>query len=255
MKKFKRFFALTLCLLTLCACSAQDEPLPADDGVQGQTDPAPDDAADTPATTEPQPDISESAPPEETEPAGDSEPSGQDKPPVPDETQAPDTVQDLPAEPSAPSEPEKPAEPPASDEPSVTISIRCDTVLDNMDSLSDAAAGIIPADGVILAETELTLSEGESVFDLLSRATRDNNVHMEYSSTPIYQSSYIEGIGNLYELDCGPLSGWMYRVNGVFPNYGCSKYAAQDGDVIEWVYTCDLGEDVGGADAFAGQKE
>lgn len=243
MKKFKRFFALTLCLLTLCACSAQDEPLPADDGVQGQTDPAPDDAADTPATTELQPDISESAPPEETEPAGDSEPSGQDKPPVPDETQAPDTVQD------------PPAEPPASDEPSVTISIRCDTVLDNMDSLSDAAAGIIPADGVILAETELTLSEGESVFDLLSRATRDNNVHMEYSSTPIYQSSYIEGIGNLYELDCGPLSGWMYRVNGVFPNYGCSKYAAQDGDVIEWVYTCDLGEDVGGADAFAGQKE
>lgn len=243
MKKFKRFFALTLCLLTLCACSAQDEPLPADDGVQEQTDPAPDDAADTPATTEPQPDISESAPPEETEPAGDSEPSGQDKPPVPDETQAPDTVQD------------PPAEPPASDEPSVTISIRCDTVLDNMDSLSDAAAGIIPADGVILAETELTLSEGESVFDLLSRATRDNNVHMEYSSTPIYQSSYIEGIGNLYELDCGPLSGWMYRVNGVFPNYGCSKYAAQDGDVIEWVYTCDLGEDVGGADAFAGQKE
>ena len=137
----------------------------------------------------------------------------------------------------------------------MTISIRCDTVLDNMDSLSDAAAGVIPADGVILAETELTLSEGESVFDLLSRATRDNNVHMEYSSTPIYQSSYIEGIGNLYELDCGPLSGWMYRVNGVFPNYGCSKYAAQDGDVIEWVYTCDLGEDVGGADAFAGQKE
>ena len=94
MKNFKRFFALTLCLLTLCACSAQDEPLPADDGVQGQTDPAPDDAADTPATTEPQPDISESAPPEETEPAGDSEPSGQDKPPVQDETQAPDTVQD-----------------------------------------------------------------------------------------------------------------------------------------------------------------
>ena len=223
--------------------------------MQEQTDPAPDDAADTPATTEPQPDISGSAPPEETEPAGDSEPSGQDKPPVQDETQAPDTVQDPPAEPSAPSEPEKPAEPPASDEPSVTISIRCDTVLDNMDSLSDAAAGIIPAEGVILAETELTLSEGESVFDLLSRATRDNNVHMEYSSTPIYQSSYIEGIGNLYELDCGPLSGWMYRVNGVFPNYGCSKYAAQDGDVIEWVYTCDLGEDVGGADAFAGQKE
>ena len=37
----------------------------------------------------------------------------------------------------------------------------------------------------------------------------------------------------------------MYKVNGWFPNYGCSRYSVQDGDVIEWVYTCDLGRDVG----------
>lgn len=29
----------------------------------------------------------------------------------------------------------------------------------------------------------------------------------------------------------------MYSVNGWFPNYGCSKYAVADGDVIAWVYT------------------
>ena len=57
---------------------------------------------------------------------------------------------------------------------------------------------------------------------------------------------YIEGIANLYEFDCGPLSGWMYQVNGWFPNYGCSRYQMQDGDNIAWVYTCDLGNDVGG---------
>jgi hypothetical protein len=33
--------------------------------------------------------------------------------------------------------------------------------------------------------------------------------------------------------------------NGWFPNYGCSKYTVQDGDVINWVYTCNLGKDVG----------
>ena len=38
----------------------------------------------------------------------------------------------------------------------------------------------------------------------------------------------------------------MYKVNGVFPNYGCSKYTLKNGDVVEWVYTCDLGRDVGG---------
>ena len=37
----------------------------------------------------------------------------------------------------------------------------------------------------------------------------------------------------------------MYKVNGWFPNYGCSSYYLKDGDVIEWVYTCDLGKDVG----------
>ena len=38
----------------------------------------------------------------------------------------------------------------------------------------------------------------------------------------------------------------MYQVNDWFPNYGCSRYQLQDGDVIHWVYTCDLGYDVGG---------
>ena len=75
---------------------------------------------------------------------------------------------------------------------------------------------------------------------------------MEFSVTPIYDSAYIEGIANLYEFDCGELSGWMYRVNGWFPNYGCSRYVLQDGDTVEWLYTCDLGEDVGGGYAAGG---
>ena len=53
-------------------------------------------------------------------------------------------------------------------------------------------------------------------------------------------------IANLYEFDVGELSGWMYKVNGWFPNYGCSRYLLADGDNVEWVYTCDLGSDVGG---------
>ncbi len=47
----------------------------------------------------------------------------------------------------------------------------------------------------------------------------------------------------------------MYRVNGWFPNYGCSRYAVQAGDVIEWMYTCDLGSDVGGGGVSQGYEE
>jgi len=37
----------------------------------------------------------------------------------------------------------------------------------------------------------------------------------------------------------------MYAVNGWFPNYGCSRYQLNNGDVVEWCYTCDLGEYLG----------
>ena len=36
-----------------------------------------------------------------------------------------------------------------------------------------------------------------------------------------------------------------YSVNGWYPNYGCSRYQVKDGDVVEWRYTCALGEDLG----------
>lgn len=79
----------------------------------------------------------------------------------------------------------------------------------------------------------------------MQQVCRENKLHLEFSTTPVYGSAYIEGIGNLYEFDCGAESGWMYAVNGWFPNYGCSQYALQDGDTVTWVYTCELGRDVG----------
>lgn len=128
---------------------------------------------------------------------------------------------------------------------SCTISIRCDTILDNMEDFNIDKESVLPEDGVILEETTVTFYEGESVFDVLLRETKNAKIHMEYEATPMYNSNYIEGINNLYEFDCGPLSGWMYRVNGWFPNYGCSRYQLEDGDTIEWLYTCDLGRDLG----------
>ncbi len=135
----------------------------------------------------------------------------------------------------------------ASEELSCTISVRCDTILNNMSMLDPAKADIVPANGVILAATTVEFSSGESVFDILNRALKDKRIHFEFVNTPIYDSVYIEGINNIYEFDCGELSGWLYKVNGVFPNYGCSKYLVKAGDRIEWVYTCDLGADVGAA--------
>ena len=131
-----------------------------------------------------------------------------------------------------------------------TFSIECSTILNNLDMLDPDKLEMVPSGGVILAKTSVTFYEGESVFDVLQRLCRDQGIHMESSWTPIYNSAYIEGIHNLYEFDCGSLSGWMYRVDGWYPNYGCSRYQLEDGDTVEWRYTCDLGSDIGGGYLF-----
>ncbi len=131
----------------------------------------------------------------------------------------------------------------------VTLSIECKTVLENLSVLDPAlkAGNFVPEDGVILPCTRYVLRPGDTVYDILSRAVRYNKIQMEYQGADknSFSSVYIKGINYLYEFSCGPLSGWMYTVNGIFPQYGCSKYELSDGDRIEWVYTCDLGRDVG----------
>lgn len=127
-----------------------------------------------------------------------------------------------------------------------TLSVTAKTILNNMHLFNKDKLEVLPEDGVIYSTRTITFYKGESVFDVLQREMRNNGIHMESVWTPIYNSAYVAGINNLYEFDCGELSGWMYKVNGWFPNYGASRYQLQNNDVIEWVYTCDLGRDIGG---------
>ena len=127
-----------------------------------------------------------------------------------------------------------------------TIEIRCDTVLDNMENLSDGKEAYVPENGCILSSSTVDFTEGETVFDILERVCSYAGIQLEYSWSPVYDSYYIEGMNHLYEFDCGNESGWMYKVNGWYPNYGCSAYTLNDGDAIVWTYTCNgLGADVG----------
>ena len=127
-----------------------------------------------------------------------------------------------------------------------TISIRCDTILDNLDNLTEEKVPYAPTDGIILPEIQVEFTEGETVFEVLQRVCEAADIQLEYSWTPLYDSYYIEGINHLYEFDCGHESGWMYKVNDWFPNYGCSAYKLTGGENIVWCYTCNgLGADVG----------
>lgn len=116
----------------------------------------------------------------------------------------------------------------------VTLTIRCDTVA--------GRAEHIPENGIILDVTEFAIAEGDSVYTILTEAARKHKLQLENDGDGTYV--YISGINYLYEFDYGDLSGWVYEVNGERPSVGAGEYKLKDGDVIEWHYTTNLGEDL-----------
>lgn len=116
----------------------------------------------------------------------------------------------------------------------VTLTIRCDTVA--------GQAEHIPANGVILRETTFDIREGDSVYTILTEAAQTYGIQLDNQGSE--SLVYIAGIGYLYEFDFGQYSGWVYHVNGDTSGVGAGEYILSDGDVIRWLYTCDLGQDV-----------
>ena len=124
----------------------------------------------------------------------------------------------------------------------VTIAISCKTAINN--GLNEKPGfSHLPSNGIILQNMKVEFNEGDTVFDILVKVTRKKGIHMEYRGSG--SNTYIEGINNLYEFDGGSNSGWMYSVNGVYPNYGVGAYKVKSSDVIKFNYTCNLGADLG----------
>ena len=124
----------------------------------------------------------------------------------------------------------------------VTIAISCKTAINNGLNKKPGFSHL-PSNGIILQNMKVEFNEGDTVFDILVKVTRKKGIHMEYRGAG--SNTYIEGINNLYEFDGGSNSGWMYSVNGVYPNYGVGAYKVKSSDVIKFNYTCNLGADLG----------
>lgn len=163
---------------------------------------------------------------------------------VPDETTTADEtpISEKTPEPVIPATTEEEPQQP-NEELTCTLTVDCISVYNNMDLLSADKRELVPPQGIIYGQKTLTFAEGESVFDVLRREMVNNGIHFEFVYTPMYDSVYIEGIGNIYEFDCGSRSGWMYRVNGVKQNVGSSQYKLKSGDNIRVYYTCNFFEE------------
>ena len=94
----------------------------------------------------------------------------------------------------------------------------------------------------IYFEGYIDIAPGETAYSILRRP--ETGLLIASSGHPAY-GIYVSAINGWGEFSDGPLSGWMYAVNSVFPNYSSSLRVLRDGDRVCWLFTRDLGRDIG----------
>lgn len=115
-----------------------------------------------------------------------------------------------------------------------TLTIECTAVLENMSSLKAGHEKYVPDDGYILSNKKMTVSKGDTVYDVLKEACSENGIRLTASNSTF--GIYVSGINNIDEKDCGKNSGWTYWVNGNMPMVTCGKYTVNNGDEIKFSY-------------------
>lgn len=128
-------------------------------------------------------------------------------------------------------------EPTVKDEISCTLNVECKSILNNMDKLKDGHSEYVPANGYIIKGYKYTAKAGFTAYDALKKACEDNDIKLTAKST--MYGTYISGINNIDEFDCGSQSGWMYSINGNRPNVSASSQRVTDGDEITFEYVCE----------------
>lgn len=94
------------------------------------------------------------------------------------------------------------------------------------------------SDKEMIKPVKTGIEDGDTAYSVLVRVCRQNGLTVINSGSAL--SPYITGIGDLYEAEHGPTSGWGYRVNGKAPSVGSGAYKLKDGDVLEWIYVPDV---------------
>lgn len=123
-----------------------------------------------------------------------------------------------------------------SSEINCSITIECKSILNNMDDLKKGHEKYVPKNGIMIDDYKTTLKSKSTVYDLLKKACNDKGI--TYTAKDTMYSVYIVGINNIDEKDCGKYSGWMYSVNGSYPNVSVDSKKLKDGDKVVFTYTC-----------------
>lgn len=120
----------------------------------------------------------------------------------------------------------------------VSVYVQCSEALSHLDSIDERVntADVIPENGVVIERCEVWLGEGATAYDALVQAAKEQRVRVDASET-LY-GAYVSAIGHISEFGFGEMSGWLYCVNGEYPEVSCGSFFLSQGDVVEFCYTC-----------------
>lgn len=99
--------------------------------------------------------------------------------------------------------------------------------------------------GYHINNKEMELEPRDTAYDVLERAIGKSNLKTTGTGSSLYVASMELNGKWVGEFDYGSGSGWMYNVNGKYPNISAGAYRLKAGDDVNWRYTTDLGEDLG----------
>lgn len=84
--------------------------------------------------------------------------------------------------------------------------------------------------GKTMFDRKVTYSDGTTGYSVLKKTGYSLKVN------GFGKYIYVRSINGLKEKAYGPRSGWMYSVNGVYPNKSAGAYTLKSGDKVVWKY-------------------
>ena len=85
----------------------------------------------------------------------------------------------------------------------------------------------------VWASATVTVAQDATVLTVLEKVLTSAGISW------VNRGGYIATVNGLSEFDNGPLSGWMYMLNGSYPNLGVAQQTLHNGDSIIFHYTDD----------------
>ncbi|WP_062351269.1 DUF4430 domain-containing protein [Bacillus kwashiorkori] len=92
-------------------------------------------------------------------------------------------------------------------------------------------------DEILIQKTKVEIVKNATIINATIDLLKGKKIAFEVRGSG--SQTYVAGIGNYYEFDDGPLSGWLVKKNGVLLDRSSGSVKVSHGDEIEWIYTKD----------------